>query len=52
MGYQSQGEVGVLQSQKVEVVEEGQGEGPCWDESWAQGRPWGEQEVGGLDSAY
>lgn len=47
----SQGEVGEPHSQRVEEGEEVQGEGRGWGESWKGQRPWGEQEVGGLDSS-
>lgn len=51
VGCQSQGEVGGPRSQRMEEGEEVQGEGRGWGESWEGKRPWGEQEVGGLDSA-
>lgn len=50
VGCQSQGEVEEHRNQRVEEGEEVQGEGRGWGESWAGERPWGEQEVGGLDS--
>lgn len=51
VGCRSQVEVGGPQSQRVEEGEGVQGEGRGWGGSWAGERPWGEQEVGGLDSA-
>lgn len=49
-GCQSQEEVGGPRNQKVEAGEEVQGEVQDSGGSWVARRPWGEQEVGGLDS--
>lgn len=51
VGCRSQGEAGEPQSQRVEEEVGVQVEGRGWGESWAVERPWGEQEVGGLDLA-
>lgn len=51
VGCRSQEEAGGPQSQRVEEGEEVQGEGQGGGGSWAGERPWGEQEVGGSDSA-
>lgn len=41
-----------LPCQRAGEVEEVQGEATGGDERWAGVRTWGEQEVGGLDSAH
>lgn len=51
-GLQSQGEVEGFPCQRAGEVEEAQGEVTGGDETWAGVRTWGEQEVGGLDSAH
>lgn len=50
-GCRSQVEAGGPQSHRSEEGEEVQGEGQSGGESWAGERPWGEQVVGGWDSA-
>lgn len=52
VGCRSQGEAEESRSQRMEEGEEVQGEGQGLGESWVGKRPWGVQEVGGLDSAH
>lgn len=49
VGCQSQGVEAGPRRQWVEEGEEERGEELGWGESWMQGWPLGEQEVGGLD---
>lgn len=51
VGCRSRGEAGEPQNHRVEEGEEVQGEGQDLGGSWAGEKPWGEPEVGGLDSA-